>query len=328
MADAAELPHLGSSSRPEPRPETGAPAPSPEVTSASESHVSLVSALVQTARPRQWVKNVLVVAAPAAAGVLGQAGVIFDTFIAFVAFCLAASGTYFVNDAFDVEADRLHEKKRFRPIAAGTLSVRTAQVVGVGLMAAGVGIGFLTGWELPVVVGVYITFTTTYSAWLKHMAVVDLGMVAAGFLLRLIGGAVAVDVPISVWFLIVGGFGSLFMVAGKRHAEHLDLGVDAAGHRQTLSEYSLEYLGYVRSVASGVAMVAYCLWAFDTDVHKTGVVWFEISIVPFVLAILRYALLVERGEGGAPEELVLSDRPLQVMGLLWALLVGIGLYVA
>lgn len=314
MADAAELPQAPAAPRasdPEP------PAPAAR---------SRTRALVAEARPRQWVKNVLVVAAPAAAGVLGEGEVLFDTAVAFVAFCLAASGTYFLNDAFDVEADRLHAKKRLRPIAAGDLSVRTAQVVGTVLLLAGVGVGFLTGWRLPVVVGIYIVFTTAYSAWLKHVAVVDLGMVAAGFLLRLIGGAVAVDVPISVWFLIVGGFGSLFMVAGKRHAEHLDLGVERAGHRATLSEYSVEYLGYVRSVASGVTMVAYCLWAFDTAIHETGIVWFEISTIPFVLVVLRYALLVERGEGGAPEEIVLGDRALQIFGVLWAAIVGIGLY--
>jgi decaprenyl-phosphate phosphoribosyltransferase len=321
MADAAEHTTPSVVTR---RADPGAPAdPDP-----GDDHRarSLGRALVATARPKQWVKNVLVVAAPAAAGVLGESGVLLDTLIAFVAFCLAASGTYFLNDAFDVDADRLHAKKRFRPIAAGEVSLGTAQVVGVALLLAGVGIGFLTGWRLPAVIGTYIVFTTVYSAWLKHMAVIDLGMVAAGFLLRLIAGAVAVDVPISVWFLIVGGFGSLFMVAGKRHAEHLDLGVERAGHRATLSEYSVEYLGYVRSVASGVAMVAYCLWAFDTTVHRTGVVWFEISIVPFVLAILRYALLVERGEGGAPEDLVMEDRTLLVLGALWAVLVGIGHY--
>jgi decaprenyl-phosphate phosphoribosyltransferase len=155
-----------------------------------------------------------------------------------------------------------------------------------------------------------------------------MGMVAAGFVLRLIAGACAVDVPISVWFFIVGSFGSLFMVAGKRHAEFMELGAEAAGHRATLSEYSREYLGYVRSVASGVTLVGYCLWAFEKSTGVPGVPWYEISIVPFVLAILRYALLIERGEGGAPEELVLHDRPLQVMGVLWAVTVGIGLYVA
>ena len=119
------------------------------------------------------------------------------------------------------------------------------------------------------------------------------------------------------------------MVAGKRHAEHLDLGVDRAGHRATLEEYSVEYLGYVRSVASGVAMVAYCLWAFDAQIHQNGIVWFEVSIVPFVLAFLRYALLVERGQGGAPEDVVL-DGP-SAAGARRALgrcIVAIGLYVA
>lgn len=314
MADAAEIPPVPVAAR-------------PDVDPAARRPRSLPTALFVEARPKQWVKNVLVVAAPAAAGVLSESGAIFDTFIAFVAFCLAASGTYFLNDSLDVEADRLHAKKRYRPIAAGEVPVRMAQVIGVLLVLAGIGIGFVTGWKLPLVIATYIVFTTTYSLWLKHVAVVDLGMVAAGFVLRLIAGATAVDVPISVWFFIVGSFGSLFMVAGKRHAEHMDLGSEAAGHRATLSEYSLEYLGYVRSVASGVAMVGYCLWAFEKSAGKAGVPWYELSIVPFVLAILRYALIVERGEGGAPEDVVLRDRPLQVMGVLWAVLVGIALYV-
>jgi decaprenyl-phosphate phosphoribosyltransferase len=296
--------------------------------SAPPPPASLLSGLIRTARPKQWMKNVLVVAAPAAAGVLNQRSVILDTIVAFVAFSLAASGTYFLNDAFDVEADRRHAKKRFRPIAAGIVPLGTARVVGILLLAAGIGVSFLANWRLALVIGVYVVFTTTYSAWLKHVAVIDLGMVAAGFVLRLIAGAVAVDVRISVWFIVVGSFGSLFMVAGKRHAEHLDLGDERAGHRATLEEYSLEYLGYVRSVASGVAMVAYCLWAFDAQIHHTGIVWFEVSIVPFVLAFLRYALLVERGQGGAPEDVVLMDRPLQTLGVLWVVLVAIGLYVA
>jgi decaprenyl-phosphate phosphoribosyltransferase len=315
MADAAEIPQVPAPACARDRPALRVPR-------------SLARALLAEARPKQWVKNLLVIAAPAAAGVLGERQAIFDTFVAFVAFCLAASGTYFLNDAFDVEADRLHAKKRFRPIAAGEVSIRTAQVVGALLVLCGIAVGFLAGWKLPIVIATYIIFTTTYSAWLKHVAVVDLGMVAAGFVLRLIAGATAVDVPISVWFFIVGSFGSLFMVAGKRHAEHLDLGSERAGHRATLSEYSLEYLGYVRSVASGVALVGYCLWAFEKSTGVAGVPWYELSIVPFVLGVLRYALLVERGEGGAPEELVLHDRPLQVMGALWAVTVGIGLYVA
>lgn len=307
----------------DPAPLTSGVDPSPDA-----PRMSLAAGLLMTARPKQWMKNVLVVAAPGAAGVLGQGSVIFETIVAFVAFSLAASGTYFLNDSFDVEADRRHEKKRHRPIAAGAVPITTARIVGVALLAAGVATSFIANWHLALVIGIYVVLTTSYSVWFKHVAVVDLGMVASGFVLRLIAGAVAVDVPISVWFIVVGSFGSLFMVAGKRHAEHLELGVERAGHRATLSEYSLEYLGYVRSVASGVALVAYCLWAFDADVHTEGLVWFEVSIVPFVLAFLRYALLVERGQGGAPEDLVLADRPLQVMGALWVIILGVALYVA
>lgn len=306
----------------------GAETPPPSAAEGPPRSTSLLAGLVREARPKQWIKNVLVAAAPGAAGILGEPSVIADTIIAFVAFSLAASGGYFLNDARDVEADRRHHKKRHRPIAAGTVPVGLAQVVGVGLLLAGIGVAFLANWRLALVIGIYVIFTTTYSLWLKDVAVIDLGMVAAGFVLRLIAGAVAVDVKISVWFIVVGSFGSLFMIAGKRHAEYMELGVDRVGHRATLEDYSVEYLGYVRSVASGVAMVAYCLWAFDAAIHETGIVWFEVSIVPFVLAFLRYALLVERGAGGAPEDVVIADRPLQVLAAIWVILLGIGLYVA
>jgi decaprenyl-phosphate phosphoribosyltransferase len=305
----------------------GAGTPAAAATTGAPASPSLVAGLIRTARPKQWIKNVLVAAAPGAAGILSEPSVILDTAIAFVAFSLAASGTYFLNDALDVEADRRHEKKRHRPIAAGTVPLGTAQAVGIVLLIAGIAVAFLANWRLALVIGTYVAFTTTYSLWLKHVAVIDLGMVAAGFVLRLIAGAVAVDVKISVWFIVVGSFGSLFMIAGKRHAEHMELGIERGDHRATLEDYSVEYLGYVRSVASGVAMVAYCLWAFDSAIHHTGIVWFEVSIVPFVLAFLRYALLVERGAGGAPEDVVIGDRPLQVLGVIWVALLAVGLYV-
>jgi decaprenyl-phosphate phosphoribosyltransferase len=289
---------------------------------------SLALALLRTARPRQWVKNVLVAAAPGAAGVLTHGDALVKTIIAFVAFTLAASGTYFLNDALDVEADRRHPKKRRRPIAAGEVPVLTAKIVGVVLIVAGVGVGFAANWRLPVVVACYVALTTSYSIWLKHMAVIDLGAVAAGFVLRMIGGAVAVNVPISNWFFIVASFGSLFVVAGKRHAEHRELGAARADHRTTLAHYTTEYLGYVVAVSSGVAMVAYCLWAFEKAHGHSGVPWFELSIVPFVLGVLRYALIVDTGGGAAPEEIVLGDRALQVMGVLWAIAVAVGIYVS
>jgi decaprenyl-phosphate phosphoribosyltransferase len=272
-------------------------------------------------------KNVLVVAAPGAAGVLTEGTPLMRTAVAFVAFCLAASGIYYVNDALDVEADRLHPKKRHRPIAAGAISPNTAIVVGVALLAASIGVSFLARWQLALVIGGYLVLQVAYSIWLKNEAVIDLAAVAAGFVLRAIAGGVAVGVDISPWFLIVAGSGSLFMVTGKRHAELLELGDDAGGHRRSLDVYSHAFLSYVRAVASSVAILAYCLWAFEKSEPVGNPIWFELSIVPFVLAILRYALLLEQGKGGAPEELVLSDRTLQVISIGWAVLFAIAIHV-
>ena len=301
----------------------GAPGPT-----QAASRESLARGLLRTARPRQWIKNVLVFAAPGAAGVLTEGDAVVKALAAFALFCLAASGAYFVNDAFDVVADRKHPTKRWRPIPVGSVGVGVGKAVGAALLAVSVAGAFvLAGWPLTLVLGAYVLLQPLYSLWLKHLVVVDIAAVASGFLLRAIAGGVAVDVPISSWFLIVAGFGSLFMVAGKRHAEHLDLGDDRGDHRTTLEVYSSDFLRYVRSVSSSVAIAAYCLWAFEKADVAGAPLWFELSIIPFVLGLLRYGLLLETGEGGAPEELVLSDRSLQVLGALWTACFAAGVYV-
>jgi decaprenyl-phosphate phosphoribosyltransferase len=284
--------------------------------------------LVRTARPKQWTKNVLVFAAPAAAGVLDEPKHVLQTVVAFVAFCLAASGTYFFNDALDAHADRQHPTKQFRPVAAGHISERLAKVIAVVLVAAGILVAVpVRQGQLTAVVAGYVALTLSYSVWLKHEPVVDLGAVAAGFVIRAIAGGVATGVPISDWFLIVAGGASLFMVTGKRYAEQIELGDASGAHRATLTAYSRGYLSYVRAVASGVTIMAYCLWAFETSAKTGNQTWFQISIVPFVLAILRYAHVIEQGRGGAPEDIILSDRVIQVLGLLWVITFAIGVYI-
>jgi decaprenyl-phosphate phosphoribosyltransferase len=282
-----------------------------------------VPALIRLARPKQWVKNVLVVAAPGAAGVLGESTAFWRTVVAFVCFCLAASGTYFINDALDVEADRRHPTKRNRPVAAGLVPVPTAIAGGIILIAAAIAFSFVARWPLALVVGGYVLQTMLYSLWLKHEAVLDLACVASGFVLRTVAGGVAVGVAISPWFLIVAGSASLFMVTGKRHAELVELGDGAVGHRRALELYSQSFLNYVRAVASSVTVLAYCLWAFEKSEPVGNPAWFQLSIVPFVLGILRYALLLEQGGGGAPEELILSDRVLLGLGVVWGVLFAI-----
>jgi decaprenyl-phosphate phosphoribosyltransferase len=178
------------------------------------------------------------------------------------------------------------------------------------------------------VVVTYIVLTVTYSWWWKHVAVVDLVVVALGFVLRAVGGGAAVDLPISDWFLITTSFASLFVVAGKRHADLAALGQGAAGTRALLDTYTLPFLRMVLAVSLGAAVVGYCLWAFESS-ETAGTSWplFELSIVPMVTALLRYALLLDGGHGSAPEEVFAGDRPLQVLGLLWALLFLAGVYV-
>jgi decaprenyl-phosphate phosphoribosyltransferase len=297
-------------------------------TPATPRRRSLAAALLAEARPKQWVKNVLVFAAPGAAGIIRDSDVMLHTTIAFLCFCLAASGTYYLNDANDVEADRRHPTKRFRPIAAGEVPLGLARVVGVGLLLSGLVLAFATRWQLGVVVTVYVALTTCYTIWLKHIAVVDVVAVAAGFVLRAIaGGAVNPEITISNWFFILTSFGSLFVVAGKRSAEFDEMGEDASNTRVALGEYSASYLAYLRSVTSGVLLVAYCLWAFEKAADAAHFVpWFQLSILWFVLGILRYALLIDQGRGGAPEELILSDRTLMVFGAIWAVTFAAGIY--
>lgn len=290
--------------------------------------MSLAMGLLRTARPVQWSKNVLVFAAPGAAGVLDNREALGDSLVAFVAFCLAASGTYFLNDAQDRDADRQHPTKCRRPIAAGVVPLGLAYVMGFGLIFAGVGVGFIPHWQLAVTVAAYVILTTSYSFWLKHVPVVDLVAIAAGFVLRAIGGAAATGVPISNWFFIVASFGSLFIVAGKRGGEAGELADDAASIRSTLGVYTTSYLAYLRAVSSGVMLVAYCLWSFEkADLADTsGFPWYQLSIVPFALAILRYAMLLDLGQGSTPEEIALHDRPFQITIAIWLLIFGCGIY--
>jgi len=290
------------------------PAGSPE----DARSTSALRAAIRTARPKQWTKNVLVFAAPAAAGVLDERDAMLQTLVAFVAFCLAASATYLLNDAADYEADRLHPVKRSRPIAAGHLTPNAARVIAVVLIVLAAIITLpINDGKLTAVVAGYVAVTLAYTLWLKHEPVIDLVAVAAGFVFRAIAGGVATGVELSDWFLIVAGAGSLFIVTGKRHAEQIELGSDSLAHRSTLGAYSTAYLGYVRAVASGVMITAYCLWAFENAATTGDDMWFRLSIVPLVTAVLRYALVIERGGGGAPEEVVLADRVLQVLGVLW-----------
>lgn len=285
----------------------------------------MIGALTRTLRPAQWTKNVLVAAAPLAAGE-ASGNTIRATVIAFVAFCLMSSAVYCVNDIVDVEADRTHPVKRTRPIAAGQLSPRAAGVAAVVLAAAALVLAVATSTHrLWLALAVYAATSLVYCLGAKHLAVIELALVSSGFLLRAIAGGAAAGLPISEWFLIVAAFGSLLLVAGKRLAELIALDLEAPRSRRILTGYTVSYLRMVTAIAAGVTCTAYCLWAFEIGGVRSAN-WSAVSVAPFVVAVLRYTLDADAGRAEAPDVMLLRDRVLQVLGLLWLVTFAIGAF--
>lgn len=288
--------------------------------------IRMAFGVVRTARPRQWAKNVLVFVAPFTGAKITNGTVLVDALIAFATFSLVASSVYLVNDAVDVEADRAHPTKRNRPIAAGIVPLPVAYAAAAVFLAVGVGLSFLANPQLAIVLAVYEAVQLGYCFGLKHQPVVDLAIVGSGFLMRAIAGGVAADITLSQWFLLVTAFGSLFMVAGKRYAEIMLFERTGAKIRSSLKKYTASYLRFVWATAAAILIMSYALWAFDLRLKAAGSVWPVISIVPFVIAVLRYAVDVDSGTAGEPEEIVLKDRVLQILGVLWVASLGITFY--
>lgn len=294
---------------------------------------NLVDGMFKALRPKQWVKNVLVVAAPAAAGAdaLFHARTLLDVLLAFIVFCLAASSIYLINDARDVDADREHPTKRFRPIASGVLPIQLAYAMSVVLIVAAVGLSFLasSGAGLAIVAAVYIALQLGYCFGWKHQPVIDVALVSSGFMLRAMAGGVAAGIELSQWFLLVAAFGSLFMAAGKRYAELLLAERTGAKIRRSLQGYTPTYLRFVWTLAATAVVMSYALWGFQLSGETTGAasIWYQVSLVPFTIAILRYAADVDRGGGGAPDELALSDRVLQILALAWIVCIALAVYI-
>ncbi|MET0997665.1 MAG: decaprenyl-phosphate phosphoribosyltransferase, partial [Marmoricola sp.] len=233
--------------------------------------------LLTALRPRQWAKNLLVLAAPLAAGQLLEPGIFGPTVLAFVGFCLASSAVYLVNDVHDRDADALHPTKSHRPIASGRVSPATAYVMATVLALAALVLAALAGWSLLALLAGYLFIQVCYTLRLKHEPVLDLMVITAGFLMRAVAGGVASGLPISQWFLMVAGFGSLFVVAGKRYSELHALGA-ASATRRSLVRYTDSYLRFVWSMAAAACLMSYSLWAFDEGRADDNVPWHALSI--------------------------------------------------
>jgi len=298
------------------------------VTEPETVRPNLIAGVVKAMRPRQWVKNILVAMAPLAAWgtdvhydwarVPGQVA------IAFVVFCLAASSIYLINDVRDVEADREHPTKRFRPIAAGVVPEWLAYTLAVVLGVASLALSWWLNPNLALVMAVYIVIQLGYCFGLKHQAVIDISIVSSGFLIRGIAGAAAASIHLSQWFLLVLAFGSLFLAAGKRYAELQLAERTGAKIRRALENYTSTYLRFVWTLSATAMVVCYGLWAFDREHGQVG--WLVVSMVPFTIAILRYAVDVDGGVAGEPEDIALSDRVLQVLFLAWIGTIGAAVF--
>ena len=285
-------------------------------------------ALIRALRPKQWAQNVLVVAAPFAAGRLFEKSVLADVAIAFVSFCLAASAVYLLNDLRDAEKDRLHPVKKNRPIAAGKVPPSLAIVVAVVALVLSIGLATLARPALVWVIVTYLVIQVLYVFWLKNLPVIDLAVVASGFLLRALAGGAATDIAISDWFLLVAGFGSLFVVAGKRYSELVTLEAEdgeVGQTRSSLLSYTSTYLRFVWTVAAAVTVMVYGLWVITVPRESTTATL--ISLVPFTLGLLVYALVIDSGKGGEPETAILRNPTLLALGALWVISLGVTLYV-
>jgi decaprenyl-phosphate phosphoribosyltransferase len=272
---------------------------------------------LRAVRVRQWPKNLLVVAAPVAANMLLREGTFSRVVLAFVVFCLLASGVYLLNDVHDAPEDRQHPAKRHRAIASGAITARQAIVVGVLLALAGLGLSLVAGWALFACAAGYLALNAAYTGWLRQVAIADLAVIAGVFLLRAAAGGLAAGIAISRWFIVVVSFSALLVAAGRRLADLVD--VAARRSRPVLEEYTPEFLRMVIAVGCAVAVGGYCLWAFEAR-HPHSPPWRELTVVPFTMALLRYGLLVTRGGGSAPEDILLRDRFMAVVGAAWLLL--------
>ncbi|HYI13821.1 MAG TPA: decaprenyl-phosphate phosphoribosyltransferase [Thermomicrobiales bacterium] len=298
----------------------------PPVLPATYRYRSNALAYLAAIRPKQWTKNAIVFAALVFDLKLFDLDRLLTVIGAFVCFCLASSAVYVVNDLHDVESDRLHPKKRHRPIASGQISRQSAWLLVALLLLICIPLALALRPEFGAVLLGYLALMTAYTFVLKHLVIVDVFAISAGFVLRAAGGAVVLDIPISPWLYVCTVLLSLFIGFGKRRHELLLLEVKAGSHRRNLEEYSPELLDQFITISAAATIMAYSLYTFEADTLPDD--RSMMLTIPFVLyAIMRYLFLVHRRDGGgSPEQILLSDMPLLGCITLWGIVAVAILY--
>jgi len=285
-------------------------------------------ALLESMRPRQWTKNLFVFAALAFGQRLYDTGAVVWSIAAFISFCFLSSSVYLLNDILDGEQDRLHPTKRNRPIASGRLRVAAAAPAALALAAAGIGLALPINLRFTLVAAAYLLLNLLYSFGLKHIVILDVLLVAMFFVLRAAGGAAAINVEISHWLLICTLLLALFIALSKRRHELLLLEENASAHRTSLTEYSPYLLDQMIAVVTASTLMAYTLYTVDArTVAEFGTRWLMATIPCVIFGIFRYLYLIhQKGEGGDPDRIILSDRPFLVNLLVWVGIVAVVIY--
>lgn len=282
----------------------------------------MFSALFKTMRPRQWPKNVFVFAALVFDKQLFIPNSFIRTLAGFILFCFISSTVYIFNDLADVEADRQHPEKKHRPIASGSLPLGVAWAAGLLLAMVALILGYLLSPAFAGVLALYFLINLAYSKWLKHVSILDVLIIASGFVLRVGAGVTLIHVErFSPWLYVVMTLLALYLGFGKRRAELALLAQGAGAHRKVLEGYTIPLLDQFILIVSSTTIVAYSLYTFSAPNVPSN--HSMMLTIPFVLyAIFRYLYLIQvKHAGGAPEEILLSDRPLQIAMLLWGLAV-------
>lgn len=288
----------------------------------------MLSGLIRTMRPRQWFKNVFVFAPLIFDEKLTDPLYLAQTVAGFLLLCLTSGTVYIINDLADIEKDRNHPKKRYRPLAAGELGMRAATVAAFVIPLIALPLGFLLHPIVGIILAGYLAVQISYSFWLKDVVIIDVMIVASGFLLRVAAGVPLVEAErFSPWLYVCMTLLALLIGFGKRRHELVLLKEEASGHRQSLQDYNLTLLDHVISVVTASTLLAYSLYTFSAPNLPPNQTM--MLTIPFVLyGIFRYLYLIHVKEmGGAPEEIVLSDRPLQATIVLWGLSVVVVMYI-
>ncbi|MGC9110653.1 MAG: decaprenyl-phosphate phosphoribosyltransferase [candidate division WOR-3 bacterium] len=288
----------------------------------------MLANIIKSMRPKQWVKNLLVFAALIFSENLLTGTRLLRSIAAFVAFCLVSGAVYIINDIVDRENDRMHPKKRLRPIASGKLPLSTAAIAAVIAVSIGIGGGFYLDRRFGLVIAAYFLLQLAYSFMLKKVVVLDVMVVAAGFAMRAIAGTYVISVQISPWLFVCAILLALFLALAKRRHELLFLEGGGISHRSVLGKYSETLLDQMIAVATSATVIAYCLYTIAPETVRKFGTHNLILTVPFVLyGIYRYLYLVyRREEGGAPEKVLFTDLPLIIDVFLWLLSVVVILY--